>query len=82
MKHVCVASQKDADARREAQPNVGSLSKPSNATDALFGRNPKGRRVFRRIPLSLAAGIESLNGAARFAACIRNHAVAIRVLLC
>jgi hypothetical protein len=82
MKYVCVAGQKDEDARREAQLDVEPSSKPSNAADALFDRNPKGWLGFPRIPLSLAAYLESLNGAARFAACIRNRAVAICVLLC
>jgi hypothetical protein len=55
MKHVCVAGQKDEDARRKAQLDVEPSNKPSNAADALFDRNPKGRRGFRRMPLSLAA---------------------------
>jgi hypothetical protein len=82
MKRICVAGQKDGNARREAQLDVESSSKPSNAAGALFGRNPNGRRGFLRIPLSLAACLESLNGAARSAACIRNRTVAIFVSLC
>ncbi len=36
MKHVCVAGQKNADARCEAQLDVEPSSKPSNAADTLF----------------------------------------------
>ena len=82
MKHVCVAGQKTMNARREAQRDVEPSSKPSNKAVTLFSRNPQGRRGFRRIPLSLAACLELLNGVARFAACIRSRAVAIRVSLC
>ncbi len=82
MKRICVAGLKDGDARREAQLDVEPSSKPSNTADALLGRNPGGRRGFRRIPLSLATCLELLNGVARFAACIRNRTVAICVPLC
>ncbi len=56
MKHVCVAGQKDADARREAQLDEEPSSKPSNAADALFDRNPEGRRGVRHEERSFGAG--------------------------
>src|SRR6267143_4179246 len=43
MKRICVAGQKAMDARREAQLDAGTSSKPSNKANALFGRNPEGR---------------------------------------
>jgi len=55
MKRICVAGQKAMNARREAQLDAGTSSKASNKASALFGRNPQGRRGFRRMPLSLAA---------------------------
>jgi len=55
MKGICIAGQKAMNARRKAQLDAGTSSKPSNKAGALFGRNPQGRRGFRRRPLSFAA---------------------------
>jgi len=67
MKRICVAGQKAMNARRDAQLDAGTSSKPSNKAGALFGRNPWGRRGFRRMPLSLAAywRITQLRGSLR-----------------
>ena len=67
MKRICVAGQKAMNARREAQLHAGTSSKPSNKAGVLFDCNPQGRSEFRRIPMSLATCLDSLNGVARFA---------------
>ncbi|HWN29963.1 MAG TPA: hypothetical protein VNN78_01170 [Burkholderiales bacterium] len=67
MKGICVAGQKAMNARRKAQLDAGTSSKPSNKAGALFGRNPQGRRGFRRMSLSLAAywGVTQRRGSLR-----------------
>jgi len=59
MKRICVACQKAINARREAQLDAATSSKPSNKEGALLGRNPQGRRGSRRwlenCPTSLLA---------------------------
>src|SRR6266700_2484312 len=54
--HVCVAGQTAMNARRSAQRIARPIRKPSNTAGAPFGRNPKGRGRFGRIPLLPAAG--------------------------
>jgi hypothetical protein len=83
MKRICVAGQKAMNARREAQLDAGTSSKPSNKAGALFGRNPQGRRGFRRTPLSLARLLGS-DPTARLASrpASETDAVALFVSLC
>jgi endonuclease III len=52
------------------------IRKPSNAADALYGRNPKGRQRFGRMALSLVACLGQLNGTPRFAPYTQIAAVA------
>ncbi len=49
MKHLCVAYPKDANARLEGAALLDSNASPSNAADALLGRNPQGRRGLLRV---------------------------------
>jgi hypothetical protein len=61
MKRICVAGQKAMNARREAQLDAGTSSKPSNKAGALFGRNPQGRRLPRHGKRSLGCGSGSMS---------------------
>jgi len=61
MKRICVASQKAMNARREAQLDAGTSSKPSNKAGALFGRNLTGRQLPRHGQRSLGCGSGSMS---------------------